>query len=96
LSGDFCSNLDESVETVITDGSDSTLIAPLVEHYTGDCSERLANLAIKAIGAAQDVAKGTMGAAMGIMTAVGECVQKILRPRVCSCFVLQGRLWEPR
>ncbi len=58
------------METVIADGNNSTLIAPLVEHYTGDCSERLANLAIKAIGAAQEVAQGTMGVAMGIMTAV--------------------------
>lgn len=58
------------MENVIEDGNNSTLLAPLVEHYTGDCSQNLANLAVASIGAAQEVAKGTMGVAMGILTTV--------------------------
>ena len=58
------------MENVIEDGNNSTLLAPLVEHYTGDCSQNLANLAVTSIGAAQDVAKATMGVALGILTTV--------------------------
>lgn len=52
-----------------------------MEHYTGDCSQNLANLAVASIGAAQDVAEATMGVALDILTAVG-----------CKYFALNANL----
>lgn len=69
MTGDFCYNLNDTVENVIDDGSQSALLAPLLDHYTkGDCSGR--NLAVDSIVGAQNVAKVAIGATMDILSTV--------------------------
>ena len=54
LSGDFCTDPDTNVETLIAESSDDETLRSLLTYYTGDCTSE--NFAIDAIIAAQETA----------------------------------------
>ncbi len=68
VTGDICSDLDSSVTSILDNGSESAVLEPLIDYYTGDCSE--SNAAVESIAAAQEVAEATIGVVMDILSTV--------------------------
>ena len=54
LSGDFCTDPDSNVDTLIAENSNDETLRSLLTYYTGDCTTE--NFAIDAVIAAQETA----------------------------------------
>jgi len=77
VAGDICADLDSSVTSILDNGSESAVLAPLIDYYTGDCSDT--NVAVESISAAQEVAEATIGVVMEVLTTVRGGAGRVVR-----------------
>lgn len=68
LSGDFCTDPDTNVETLIAKSSDDETLRSLLTYYTGDCTSD--NFAIDAVIAAQEAAIPVLQEALPLLFSV--------------------------
>lgn len=65
---DFCSDLDQNLDTVVDSGDTSVGVDPLLDYYTGDCSGSTA--AVDAITSAQEEAADSIDSIMDTLAVV--------------------------
>ncbi|CAM9421985.1 unnamed protein product [Laminaria digitata] len=78
LSGDFCTDPDTNVETLIAESSNDETLRSLLTYYTGDCTSE--NFAVDAILGAQETALPIIQETLPVLYSVTSFCESLLPP----------------